>query len=228
MNDSCIITYADGKWYPKGQARLLKSLANVGYKGHVFLFDGTSVGEECPSHADVPYGFKYWIFDLMRFKGYEAALWVDCSFYAIKPIDHIFSDIERNGYVLQRSIGYTVGDWTSDKALNILGMSRPEARQIVMHDGGFLGLKFADHQAHLFLEAMLGAMKRDGLFQGSWTNENHEVSQDDGVGGHRHDMSVGSIFAHFHQMEYADAGTYWCYTNDHGSNPDVCFLAEGM
>jgi len=223
----CIINYAEGGWYPRGQARLLQSLASVGWKESVFLFNATS-HPDCPSHYDIPYGFKYWAFDCVREMGYDQALWLDCSFYAAKPLDGIFDGITDAGYVLQRSEGYTVGDWTSDVAIEKLGLSRLEAKAMVMHDGGLIGLDFRNDKATLFLDEMLHCMTIDGMFQGAWTNEKHQVSDDDTVGGHRHDMSVGSVVASTLKMQYAPAGTYWCEKKLCGKYPNACIVGEGM
>jgi hypothetical protein len=223
----CIINYAADKWYPLGQARLLQSLASVGWREAVFLFSETS-DPSWPSHAEVPYGFKYWAMDRVRRMGYDLALWVDCSFFAVRSLDGLFADLERCGYLFQESFGYTVGDWTSDECLRKLGKTREEARKIVMHDGGLIGLNFHNEAANHFQAAMFDAMKIDGLFQGPWTNENHQASQDDGVCGHRHDMSVGSVIAHNHRMQYAGCAKYWCEKRLHEQYPNVCFLGEGM
>lgn len=224
----CIINYAEGKWYPKGQARLLQSLATVRFQDSAFLFDATSVGDGCPSHADIPYGFKYWALDHVRKLGYDQSLWIDSSFWAVRSLDGLFADLEHHGYLLQESMGYTVGDWTSDRALERLCIDRQKARQIVMHDGGLIGLGFHDEPANCFLDKMLELTKVDGCFQGPWTNESRQASQDEKVGGHRHDMSVGGIIAHGMGMNYAAPGKYWCERRLHDRYPETYFLGQGM
>ncbi len=56
-NNTAMVNLANGSWYPRGQARLLKSLDDVGFPGRRFAFQSEAeVG--APPHRERPYAFK--------------------------------------------------------------------------------------------------------------------------------------------------------------------------
>ncbi len=223
----CIINYSEGHWYPRGQARLVKSLASVNFAGNVLLFDGSMI-KGCPTHQQSPYAFKYWIFDYVRKKGYDYVLWLDSSFWAIKSLTPLFNRIAAIGYVLQTSDGYKLGNWCSDIALKNLGYTREKSFSMVMHDGGLIGLHMHNEKALNFLRQMI-EYSLDGItFKGAWKNNKQQVSKHPRVLGHRHDMSVGCMVADKLGMKAVDIGTYWIQAEQHSEYKAACLLGQGM
>ena len=225
MDRRCIINYADGGWYPRGAARLYESLTDR-FNGEWISYD-SNIAPECPVHQVVPYAFKFWMFQRAKDLGYKNVLWLDASFWAIKSLDDLFTEINDVGYVFQQS-RHPLGVWCSDVALQKFHISRESSLKINMHGGGFIGLNFNNGKARVFLNEMI-ELSKDGMsFQGSWTNENQEVSTDKRVKGHRHDMSVGTMLAKRMNMVAVPEGKYWANFADHCKYPNVCLLSQGM
>ena len=178
-------------------------------------------------HEVSPYAFKYWALVQAREFGFDCALWLDSSFWAIKSLDTLFEEISSVGYVLQQS-RYCLGTWCSDNALSVQNFSREQALKINMYDGGLLGLKLTDPKINMFLDKMVEFSKDGKSFQGAWTNENQQVSKDSRVNGHRHDMSVGTMLAHTMELKPVKEGKYWCNFAEHDNFKDVCILGQGM
>jgi hypothetical protein len=87
-----------------------------------------------------------------------------------------------------------VGNWTSDAALPLLGITREQSFKIPKLATHSLGLDLKTNIARDFLSQWMDAAN-NGSFRGAWTNNNHEVSQDPRVCGHRHDLSAASVIA---------------------------------
>jgi hypothetical protein len=178
--------------YLENMARLGDSL-KVNFDGDFLGFVGeNTVG--APPHLENPYAFKIYCIDKAIDEGYTQILWLDSSCFAIKNVKPIFDEIDKAGYIMQEA-GHWVGTWTNDFTLNYFGISRDEAMLMPCYgNAGFLGLDLENEIAEEFYYTWKKAMK-NGCFKGSWTNENHQESEDDRCKGHRHDLSSGSIIA---------------------------------
>ena len=224
--ECCVVNYADGGWYPRGSLRLHDSLKVMKFRGSFLQFN-KDTAYECLTHQESPYAFKYWAMQRARELRFDCALWLDSSFWAIRSLDDLFEEINDVGYVFQQS-DFKLGTWCSDAALNTFKVSRDEAMNIKMYDGGFFGLKFSNNKASEFLNQMAVISKDGKSFQGAWTNENQQVSKDPRVMGHRHDMSVGTMLVRKMKMIPVPEGKYWTPRFNHKNFKDVCLLGEGM
>lgn len=231
----CVVNYARSSWYPQGQRRLVDSLVEVGFSGDVLLFNENNT-PGWPSHKDVPYGFKPFAFKAAIEQGYNSILWMDASAWAIKPIDFLFLDVMiKVGYLLQDS-DWKVGNWSHDALLKSFSVTRDEAMQIPLHEGITIGLNLLNPIATQYFNSWFEHANNGISFVGAWKNENHSVSLDDRVLGHRHDISVGSLIVHQLKMtmqpvEYYMTHTHWL--NHYKNSPikdtkETCILACGM
>jgi hypothetical protein len=228
-NKRVIVSLGTGD-YNRGRERLKSSLhLNQNYAGDFYLFSEESeVG--APSHKENPYAFKIYAFELMRSKGYNQVLWVDCSVWALKTVTPVFDKITEDGYICQQA-GHMVGRWTNDRTLDYFGITRDEAMEMEMYgNAGFLGLDFdqpiANHFFLLWKQSML-----DGMFKGEWTNHTRTESRDERCDGHRHDMSCGSIIRHQLGMKLQSGMDYLQYVHDGEKiphNDTVCLFAQGL
>lgn len=222
----CILNFATrtNKTYMMGQRRLMSSLEKVEFKGDVFTW--TSEKQfNCPNHKDIPYAFKPYALKWARENGYDLALWLDASFWAIKNIDPVFNIIEKEGHLMQND-GNRLGNWCHDNALEKYSINRDEAMSIKMFSAGCTGLNFHNDRSNQFLDMWLEAANDGFSFQGPHKYKPHEV-RDKRVVGHRHDMSIGTILAHKLDMKYQKAWSIFTY----GRNldyPDVYFICKGM
>jgi len=222
----CIVNYITlNAWHPYGQMRLKKSLKMYNFDGDVLFYNNQSF--KCTTHQETPYGFKLFVMKDAQLKGYDIVLWVDASFWAIRNISVLFDIIEQKGIVVQDS-GYVMGQWSSDKSLQYLGVGREEAFEHRMYSGGFVGLDLRQPKVKAFFEEFYQEAKIGTGFRGDWVNKNNKVSNDPRVKGHRHDMIVGTHLLHKHNLEMAGNNTYFSYYAWWEKyKRDVYFVCEG-
>jgi hypothetical protein len=223
----CILNAALGSYYT-GQARLVKSLQDVGYTGDkIFWRDQYPPGS--PTHQQVPYAFKIYALLEARRQGYEVVLWLDASIWAIKNIEPVFRHIEERGHLFEVA-GQWLGWYVTDAFLAKNGLSRDAAMTIPMFTAGFTGLDLRQPKAIEFLEKWRG-MSQDGVsFLGPWNNHDCACSQDPRCKGHRHDMSAASLLAHRMGMELQPCPTFLVYSAYLTGPPpeSVCFYCRGI
>lgn len=191
---NAIISFANSKnLYVKRLARLSESLRNNFDGDFLGFINEASVGS--PLHTDNPYAFKIYCWDKAIKAGYENILWLDTSCFAIKNVQPVFDEIEKDGFIFQDS-GHFLGTWANDLTLDYFYMSRDQAMKVRMiGNAGFLGLNTSTDDAMLFFKTWKQSMK-DGCFAGAWTNEGNTESDDERCRGHRHDMSCSSAVVH--------------------------------
>ena len=227
----CVVNYITrNAWHPHGQERLKQSLERSNFDGDIILFDDKNFS--CVPHYEIPYGFKFFALKEVQKRGYDLALWVDASFWAIRNIDNLFKTIQEEGLVVQDS-GYPAGQWTSDDCLKRMGVTRDDNFKMVMFSGGFQGWNFWDKKALDFFEEFYKYAKEGTCFQGAWRNRNKEVSTDERCLGHRHDMSVGAILIHrrgIHVHENNSFFNYFAWYQKYKDEKDlsnIYFVCEG-
>lgn len=219
----CVVNFAKGGWYPRGQERLKKSLKDVGFDGDFLGFTDT-VELNCPSHEKVPYAFKTYSLLHCQKMGYDQVIYADASIWAVKSIDPIWEIITKQGYFFEEA-GHWSGTWTKDSTLSNMGVTRDEAMKMPMFSAGFVGIDFHSEIALTFLRKW-DRYARDGdSFMGAWVNTNNSMSSDPRCQGHRHDMSVASILACQLDMTLIPGGTYLAYIGPGYSKPKetACF-----
>jgi len=226
MLKNCILNFATrtSTVYNRGQKRLVESLKQHGYKGDIITWQKESEFG-CPPHGGVPYAFKPYALKWARDKGYNAALWLDASFWAVKPIGPLFGIMEDKGYLMQND-GNRIGHWTHDKCLEKYDLTRDQAMKMKMYSAGCTGINFKSDLANQYLDEWFEAANDGESFKGQWTNKYKTMSSDPRCRGHRHDMSVGSILAHKLGMEYEPAWSIFTYGRDKNF-PNVYLICRG-
>jgi hypothetical protein len=239
VKDTCIINFAKGHWYPRGQARLIQSLKDTGFDGDLYCWnDEKQIG--APPHEMMPYAFKIAAFNRVADMGYRRILWCDAAVFAIKSIQPVFDHIKQHGHVLFHS-GFNCAQWTSDACLNVAHITRDEAEKMPMYMACCMGLDLDNPRSVEFLRR-LTQQALDGVsLPGAWRNDQNQVSQDPRCQGHRHDQSIGSLVAAQLGMEVIIAHhTYFAYygpgvyqygapNNDmSGIQDSVVLLTQGM
>lgn len=201
MKTQCAISVGVGQRFELGIERLRASLTANDFAGDVIL--DTEYRPGCPTHKEIPYGFKPWMFNMAREKGYKQVMWLDSACVVVKSLKGIFHLLKKQGNVFTYSTD-RVWEWCSDACAKKMGVSRaklsgycPSLWACAMF------LDFRHDKANEFLDKWL-AYSRDGVtFHGAFTNENHQVSEDDYVRGHRHDQTVASILAFQLQLRFS-------------------------
>ena len=160
------------------------------------VFDWSTYPRFWPPHSEIPYAFKYFALQYAIDNRADVLLWLDSSIVPIQSLEPIWEHIEREGYWIPRNAPqWTTGDWCSDAALPLLGITREESFGIPHAAATAFGFDIKKLVARKFFLAFLDAMA-SGSFKGPWTNYNHEASNDYRVFGHRHDQTAISVIAH--------------------------------
>jgi hypothetical protein len=174
----------------------------------------------------VPYGFKPYALKRVYEQGYELVLWCDASVWAIKPITPVWDYLAAHSHLFFHNAN--IGRFTSDACLAGFGLKRDDAMNLSGLMGICMGFNMTAPVTQEFFRQWF-AKANDGFsFIGAWSNERHQVSQDDRCAGHRHDQSVASIIAVNLKMELLIAHeTFFSYWEPHFKE-SVVLTAQGM
>lgn len=175
-----ILNVAAGRWYPRGQDRLAKSL-NEHHETADHLFWRNRLPKHSPPHSQDPYAFKAFAFAAALMNGYDQALWLDASVMLCKPLTQIWEWISEDGYCFGND-GWFVGQWCNDQGLETMGLTRDEAWGVPLMDGKLIGLDFNSKIGMDFFRGWMGYLEQ-GVFRGGWAD-------------HRHDITAGAVVAH--------------------------------
>lgn len=219
-----ILNVAVGYWFPKGQDRLFYSLEERG-ENTTRLFWRDMYPYGAPTHEDAPYAFKPYAFLTARRLGFDEAVWLDASCWALRDLGEIWARISRDGYYLEPD-GHMVGPWISDHALNLLGLSRDETMRMPLIEGKLIGLDLHDDTATVFLDEWVRLADAGG-FNGPWTNQDGAASADGRCQGHRHDIAVASPLADSFGMGLQPFKRVGFPANG-DPGPEIVLLAQGM
>lgn len=213
----CVVNFANGFWYPRGQARLCQSLHDTGYDGKMFTWQDEKQIGVLP-HSTAPYAFKMAAFNHAADEGYDTILWCDAAVWAQSSIMPLLDYINKQGHIFfenysgcptSRTVPWNCAEWTSDACLTEMNISRDEAEKIPQYMGCCFGLSLNFSRSVEFLNNMT-SYSLDGItfpgvknitFPGACNNDNQTVSTDPRCLGHRYDQSVGSILAYQMSIE---------------------------
>jgi hypothetical protein len=223
MSNPIIITVALGKWYPKGQSRLIQSLFTHGWtsiKGWVNTYPTEGYNE------DNPYTCKAAAFEAILDKGYDVVLWCDSSIYAVKDITPLMELINEKGYFFWGS-GENCAQTVSDKCLKYFGISRNKAEKIPECATSVFGVNLKTEIGRKFAVRFIQAT-HDGAADGS--RQHDRQSKDPRFKYHRQDQSVASLIMHELGMELEQTRYvgYKAYLEDYENIDYICLLNEGM
>lgn len=224
MTRRAIVNVAVGAWYPDGQQRLFDSLEEHGENAtRLFWRDEYPPGS--PTQQEALYGFKPYALSSAREMGFDQAVWLDASCWAFRNPAPLWGILDERGYYLEAD-GHSVGEWISDRALEVCGISRDDAMDLTLIEGKLFGLDFRDQDANAFLDEWRAACDA-GAFAGELTNDRGQVSADPRCQGHRGDIPAGTVIADRLSLKVSQDKFVWF---PHAGHPPdhVVFLAQGM
>jgi len=195
----CVLNVATGR-FVKGQERLEDALFGDEVRwGGDFIKWTNTYPQGSPPHpprnqwntpTTVPYAFKPYAFREALSLRFDVAIWLDASMVPVKPLLAIVNAILEHGYWFP-PCGWSVGEWCSDQALEVLGVKRDEAMTMPLVVPGAMGVCLNDSHAVRFLKQWLALVPT--AFAGPWDNVNNVASKDPRVLGHRHDQTCASF-----------------------------------
>lgn len=224
----CVVSFADKTGsYQKKMLRLEQSLKDVGFDGDFLGF--TSYEEiECEPHGVIPYKFKPFSIQKAIDLGYDQILWCDSPVYAIKPLDQVFEHIRLSDYLLFNNIGFSLGDFSSDRQLDYFNITRSNAWDIQQIMACVMGFNATNKDVLTWFNIYKNVS--DELYPGEWDNDDLTESKDRRVRGSRHDQSVMSCIAHVNKLDITNAQqSYFCYVEHKKTlkiSPSVCLYSE--
>jgi hypothetical protein len=227
-----IVTFFDDKEkYKLAGKRQAESLQAINFPMENYFQFRNFEQINSPEHSEIPYAFKPYAINEIKKKGFEIVIWMDSPIYCIKSIDKFIEYININGFIFFDNLGYTIGDYTSDECLNNYSISREESFKHAMIMACLMGFNFKNEKANKLFKEYFNATKIKGCYEGDWTNEANQVSQDNRVKGHRHDQSVMSILLAKEKIKPLHPhSTFFAYFGNPGHLPhaeSVCLLSQG-
>lgn len=203
-----LVTIGIGGWYPRGIARMIQAFhqKSPGFEVAAWVncipfgAPGTVIedGYDYTAYCAKPFAL---LSALMA--GFDIAILLDAAFYPIRPIHPLVEHICQTGYYLCKN-GNLVGEWSSDRCLERMGVTRETAMQMEEVSSYCVGLNFSDGRCHELLHRWCGFAADRLTIPGPHTNGFDSLrernpghcSYDPRVKGHRHDQTVLSILAH--------------------------------
>lgn len=137
------------------------------------------------THKDMPYQFKIALIQQARDMGYERIVWLDSSMIIKRDIRELFGE---TGIGVFENIGHPLYKYISDKAVDLLGLTEPELKEIPQIWGGALFFDFTKPNVNEVFERIV-EFSENGSFKDG-------LSTRDGFIAHRHDQAVISALAH--------------------------------
>ncbi len=198
-------------WYPLGISRMIQKFYenSPGYAIKAWInalpFGAPAAviedGWDYTAYCAKPYALLDAVADSA-----DIAILVDAAFYPIRDIGPLVEHVAQKGYYLCKN-GNNVGEWSSDRCLDRMGMTREEAFTVEEASSYCVGLNFNHGRCVELLQRWRGYAGDRVTFPGPHTNDAYcgyggygrntgLASTDARVKGHRHDQTVLSILAH--------------------------------
>ena len=238
-----LVNVAIGGRYPAGSARLVASLAKFAPASCEIMPYVDRLPPGAPEQV-IEDGYDYTGYCAKPFalraamnSGADIGILVDASIVAIRDISPLVEHIRSTGYYLAPA-GFTVEEWSSDRALEFFGMKREDAVALPDCASGCVGIDFRRVRGRKLVEDWCASWPS---FAGHHSNANaackkHSyrnvgfVSTDPAVRGHRHDQTALSILAHRAGMtDWIPWPKFVAYEAGYGghANEDTVFLIKG-
>lgn len=202
-----IVNAAIGGHYPRGQARLIRSLHDVGYSGEICAMQRWPDGLGRVSSI---YDIKAACLEaVLRTTAARIVIWMDCTAVAVRPLDALVQRIRERGYYLASS-GYSAAQTCTDRQLEAAGVTRDQAVGIPDSATGCVGVDMHDGIGGAFMGQWLDWSRR-GLFAGTRGYDPSDSTDPRFMFG-RQDQSAATLIAHGLGMTLDHLGgltSYW-------------------
>jgi len=200
----CVVSVATGPHYVANQDRLVRQTHLLGWQ---ICFFRDELPPDSPTHAENPYAFKIFAIEEAVRQGATNVIWMDSSTIILKDLRPLWELIESQGYWFSRNYDYTNGQFCSDEALKIMGMTREEAFKVPHVTASCFGLRMDHPYATAF---MMGwkTLEQFGAFKGDRGNLSG-VSDPLVYQGHRNDQSCASQMCYLLGMKLTDPPDWW-------------------
>lgn len=223
QSTDCIVNAAWKYWYPRGQERLVKSLKDVGFKGDILTWSNEHINEWFDEKQ--PYTIKLAAIREALDAGYENILWLDCSVWAVRPVDEIFEVIKNEGGYFWPS-GYNMAQCSTDSDLHFAGWTRNDAEKLAELSSSMFGLNTKNFRSEIFFNWFYEA-KHYGVF--GTPRQHNNGSQDPRYLHGRQDQTAATIAFYKAGFDKIYPPKVYSMYDVDGEAPDsVIFRMRGM
>lgn len=242
MKRRCIISYASNgrEYYPEGLKRLVPSIIKTGYgrsQDTAFILmspdidvekiEGLKVNRKhppgFPTHQEVPYGFKPWLFKKAFEFGFEQVLWCDATIIVRQPLNLIWDVAGAVGATLFDNPGCPMRVWSSDDCMDAIGCPYQEPQQAMFNEimACAMAIDYSHPRGKAAFDEWFAACNDGVSFAGIGGSKRLEFR------GHRHDQSVMSWLAHKYAIPRFSYGTL-VYHPDREKFPNHILANTGL
>lgn len=88
-----------------------------------FIYLKNELPQGCPTHDDVPYAFKPYLFKMAYDQGYRQIIWMDSTIVMMRDPQPIFDHMKNKGVVAFHNLGHNLPEWISDVAAKNTGIN---------------------------------------------------------------------------------------------------------
>ncbi len=163
----------------------------------------------CPTHRDVPYAFKPYLFKEAYNQGYRKVLWMDSTMKFHRFPAQVLSYMSTNGVAAFHNVGHPLKHYMNNSAIEELGIESLEDVEQIMACA--IGMDLRHLHVHEIFENWINAQE---CYKDDDTKE--VTALGDLYKAHRHDQSILSWFLHISRVELLPYGLL-CYPPHHES-----------
>ena len=157
--------------------------------------------------------------------GYENILWLDCSVWAVRPVDEIFEVIKNEGGYFWPS-GYNMAQCSTDSDLHFAGWTRNDAEKLAELSSSMFGLNTKNFRSEIFFNWFYEA-KHYGVF--GTPRQHNNGSQDPRYLHGRQDQTAATIAFYKAGFDKIYPPKVYSMYDVDGEAPDsVIFRMRGM
>lgn len=108
---------------------------------------------ESPDHQTCHYAFKvHAVYEAWE-RGHTSVMWFDSSCNAFAPLTPLWERLERDGYFFVDDAN-ALGNWSSDRSLEVFGVTRDEAMYLRLGCGTCWGVDLTQERSQTFLKRL--------------------------------------------------------------------------
>src|SRR6185369_76530 len=200
--DRCIVSCGtQAHYYESLHSTRLHCSAHIPEAWQLFYY---GYPDGCPAQQEKQYAFKIYALRRAWDASFGTITWIDSAFQPIASVEPLWAEVERAGWWIPAQGDANLGNWTSDRALEIFGITRDVAMDIPLCYSGLvsilcrtsIGKEIWRLWQELYDKGAFNGPHQNiiGGHTGAWGNKTTgECSKDPRCHGHRHDESALSF-----------------------------------
>lgn len=218
----CIISYAKNgrEQYEKALLRGKQQAAKFTDVDLYFYSDLLPDG--CPTHKEVPYAFKPYIFKKMFEEGYDQVIWIDSTIMVNQLLGKLWTYMDKHGVMAFHNLGHPLQNYISDKATDIMGVNDLQLSTIEQIMACVVGFDYSNIIGRTVFDDWYRLAQSGEAFKDSGSTRK-------GFKAHRHDQAVLSVLLWQYHVKLLPYGRLVYQPDDtNGKYDDIYFINKGI